>query len=160
MIKKIIGIIAFCIACSWNSIYAESLDDAVLRSGVVIGNIDIPNKLTPGNSHTIWWIAQAYVPIKSKLFIKYADGEKDSVLGTLEVVENGDYSISNRSSKKYYFKATLTVPSDKSGDASVGFHNAQDDGEDEFWMFGIFPSGVITRPDGTAGKLFKVSVGF
>jgi len=159
------GIFAYITALSMaflsvGNTYAETLDDAVLRSGVVIGNVDIPARLIPGSSYTIWWIAQAYIPIKSKLFIKYADGEEDSTLGTLEVEEIGDYSISGRSSKKYFFKTTLIVPFDKSGIAVVGFHNAQDDGEPEFWMFGIFPSGVIDRPYGVSGKLFEINVGY
>ncbi|MCP4697245.1 MAG: hypothetical protein GY862_10390 [Gammaproteobacteria bacterium] len=138
---------------------ADTLDKAILRSSVVIGSVDLPETINPGQTYIINWMAQAYVPVKSKFVIIYSDGTKDSVNGFLTKKASGDYQISGISSIKYYFKTSYSVRTDKSGGVRVGFYNAQDDKTNPQWMFGIFPTGVISQPDGTAGKLFKVSLG-
>ncbi|MCP4697244.1 MAG: hypothetical protein GY862_10385 [Gammaproteobacteria bacterium] len=151
-----------------NMAYSETLNDALLRSGVVIGKVDIPNKLIPGNTYTIGWVAQAYIPIRSKISITYADRKIESVEGSLMITEDGDFSIKKSDpssvkdkeikSKKYFFEASITIPTGKNGDAKIGFHNALTDG-DPMWMYSLFPSGVISRPYGTGGKQFKIMVG-
>jgi hypothetical protein len=156
-----ISVLVLCIFSSGSILplaYGETIDKAILRSSVVIGSVDIPDTLVGGETYTIRWMAQAYVPIKSKFSIKYADNTKDFVNGIKTGEAEGRFSISGRNSREYYFEATYTVKTGKIGDASIGFHNAQDDGGDELWMYGIFPTGVIERPVGTAGKQFNVSI--
>ena len=159
--NKLILTVAFLMFCAISIIvlvYAESLDEATLRSGVVVGYACIPSPLVPGETYTIRWISQAYVPIRSKFQIIYSDGSNDIVNGILYDTKRGGYHISDRYSTKYYFQAEYTVPLDKSGDAMVGFHHAQDDGERGIWMYGLFPTGVIRRPYRVAGKNFYVTI--
>jgi hypothetical protein len=134
----------------------EILDQAVLRSGCVIGSVDIPDTLVPGETYQITWMVQSYVDIRSRFQIRYDDGTKDESEGDLLDTREGTYSISDRKSYEYYFSVPYTVPLDKTGDARVGFHNSQTDGD--YWMYGLFPTGVIDRPYGTAGKQFYVTI--
>jgi len=138
------------------TVTAETLDEAVLRSGCVIGEIDIPNSLSPGETYTITWMVQSYVDIRSRFEIKYSDDTVERLEGNLYDTKTGRYRISDRQSHEYYFSIQYTVPYGKGGDARVGFHNSQSDGN--WWMYSLFPTGVIDRPYGTAGKQFYVSI--
>lgn len=144
----------------WNiagvCVYAETLDEAVLRSGVVVGNVEIPPILKSGSTYTIRWMVQSYVPILSRFQITYPDGTKVTVDGILYDTRNGDYYISDYHSGKYYFQANYTVPYNMEGEAKIGFHNSQEDGA--YWMYGLFPTGIISRPYGVAGKQYYVSI--
>jgi len=155
----ILSIISFSVFHNFiQNLYAESLDDAVLRSGCVIGYVNMPETLTSGKNYSIKWMIQSYVPILSRLQIKYSDGTKDEIVGNLSNVEEGSYYISSKKSKNYYFNCALNIPLNIDGTARVGFHNSQDDNESKYWMYGLFPTGVIKKPVGTAGKQFYVTI--
>jgi len=137
---------------------SETLDEAVLRSGGVIGSVDISNTLTPGETYIISWMVQSYVDIRSRFQIIYSDNIAETIEGHRDDKKIGRYSISDRKSYEYYFSIQYTVPYGKTGDARVGFHNSQNDGD--WWMYSLFPRGVISRPYGTAGKQFFVTVDY
>jgi murein DD-endopeptidase MepM/ murein hydrolase activator NlpD len=139
-----------------SGVTGETLDEGVLRSGCVIGNIDMPNSLTPGETYTINWMVQSYVDVRSRFQIIYSDNISEKIEGNLYDKKIGRYYISNHQSYEYYFSIEYTVPDGKSGDARVGFHNSQNDGA--WWMYSLFPTGVIDRPYGTAGKQFYVKI--
>jgi hypothetical protein len=138
------------------TVTAETLDEAVLRSGCVIGEIDIPDSLTPGETYTITWMVQSYVDIRSRFQIIYSDSTSEQLEGNLYDKKTGKYQISDYRSHEYFFSIQYSVPYGKGGDARVGFHNSQSDGN--WWMYSLFPTGVIDRPYGTAGKQFYVSI--
>jgi len=137
---------------------AETINKAILRSACVIGSVDFPSTLYSGKQYTIKWMVQSYVPIKSRLQIKYSDNSVTQETGTQYKNEKGGYHIGDYYSYNYYFESTITIPSGKSGNAIVGFHNAQNESTDNKWMYGLFPTGIIERPVGTAGKQFYVTI--
>lgn len=137
---------------------AESLNEAMLRSGSVVAKHNIPSVLIEGNSYKLRWITQSYVPIDSWLQLTLPDGTKKVIEATLDKSEKGSYSISGQNSMNFYFEADYTVPDDTVGKTRIGFYHAQDDGETPFKMFGLLATGSVERPYGTAGKNFYTNI--
>ncbi len=135
----------------------ETLDEATLRSGSVIGQHDIPPILIAGRTYNFHWMVQSYVPVKSYLQVITSNGEKSHVEATLDRTVQGRYSIGDRQSNNYYFSCRYTVPNNI-GKTTIGFYNGQDDGDPLLKMYGLLPTGIVERPSGTEGKQFFVNV--
>lgn len=144
--------------CVNTPLIAESLNEAMLRSGSVIAKHNIPAVLNEGEGYTFRWVTQSYVPIDAWLQLTLPNGTTEMLEATLDRSEKGSYSINDQNSKNYYFEVNYTIPDDTSGKTRIGFYHAQDDGENPIRMYGLLPSGSVDRPHGTAGKNFYTNV--
>lgn len=139
---------------------SETVEEAILRSGSLVVYHTIPPTLITGVTYHPTWYVQSYVPLKSRLQIKYADGiNKETVDGVHDgSPESAGYHIGSYYAYKYRFDATFTVPANREGIAKIGFMNTQDDGGLGQWMYGFFPTDVVDIPYAKAGKQFEVSI--
>lgn len=143
----------FCCLFDINAGNAETILEATLRSGSVIGEHDIPPVLMSGDNCRFTWMTQSYVPLRSWFQIQLPNGTTNMIEATLGRTEQGNYHINDRYSRNYHFYVDYTIPNTV-GRAKIGFYHAQDDAESAFRMYGLFPTGAVDRPYGTAGKQF------
>jgi surface antigen len=154
MKKRVISLVALLPFFSLPLVYAETLDEATLRSGSVLAEHNIPPVLNEGELYRFTWMTQSYVPINSWLKLVLPDGSSQILESTLDRDEQGTYSIGGQFSRNYYFHVDYTIPDDTVGKTTLGFYHSQDDGESPLKMYGLLPTGVVDRPAGTSGKVF------
>lgn len=155
MKRRIVEMVTLLVLVGVNSpSVAETLDEAVLRSGSVVAKHDIPAVLVEGDSYRFRWVTKSYVRIDSWLKLYLPNGTTERLKATLYRNEKGTYSIGDQDSRNYYFYVDYTIPDETVGKVRVGFYHAQDDGETPFRMFGLLPTGSVDRPYGTSGKNF------
>jgi hypothetical protein len=120
---------------------SETIEEAILRSGSLIVSNNFPPVLTANTEYTFKWKIQSYVPLKSRLEIRYSDGTIDRELGNKLIgpAESAGYSIGSYESHFYEYSVNYTVEDVSDSNIRIGFHNTKDDSGSDFWMYGLYP---------------------
>ena len=125
------------------------LDGAILRAGMAVQDIQIPDNLASGDRVTCRWQILSYVPLLSAMSIQLPNGTNVTINAVRMGVTDGRWAIGDRSSKVYSFECEWIVP-DMPGTARIRFLAAQQDGY--AYMNASIPGGVDYRPYGADGK--------
>ena len=139
-----------------HSVVSETIEEAILRSGSLIVSNNFPPVLEANTEYTFKWKIQSYVPLKSRLEIRYSDGTIDRELGNKLIgpAESAGYSIGSYGSYFYEYSVNYTVRNVSDSNIRIGFHNTKDDNGSDFWMYGLYPVNSVDRPYRTSGKQF------
>ncbi len=136
------------LAITFTSAYPQ-LDEAAMRAGMAIQEIDMNDNLVPGTTQTVRWKILSYYPLLSSMKATFPTNQSANINGKLVGVEPGRWKIYDRNSKVFVFEANWTVPQIP-GDARIRFPAALTDGY--AYMNANIPGGVDSRPYLTDGK--------